>query len=80
MRIALAFALLAAPALAQPDWGTARDVEVRLSGFQYTPPRIELQSGEAITLELVNDLAAARSFQAGRFFAAAGLRGRIVVR
>ncbi len=74
-------ALFAAAAVAPPDWGTAREVEVRLSSFAFTPPRIELNRGEAVRLELVNDLRATRSFHAPRFFAlaniSAGDRGRV---
>ena len=65
-------ALLAvAAAVAPPDWGTAREVEVRLSSFAFTPPRIELNRGEAVRLELVNDLRSTRSFHAPRFFSQA---------
>lgn len=67
----LLFALAAAAPATPPDWGTAREVEVQLSAFAFRPPRIDLQSGEAVRLELVNDLLATRSFHAGRFFAAA---------
>ena len=69
-------ALIAAAAATPPDWGTAREVEVRLSSFAFTPPRIELNRGEAIRLELVNDLLAARSFHAPRFFAMADMPAR----
>jgi FtsP/CotA-like multicopper oxidase with cupredoxin domain len=65
--LALAATLSAPP----PDWGTAREVEVRLSRFAFQPPRIELRPGEAVRLELVNDLLASRSFHASRFFASA---------
>jgi uncharacterized cupredoxin-like copper-binding protein len=67
----LHLALFAAAAAAPPDWGTAREVEVRLSSFAFTPPRVELNRGEAVRLELVNDLRATRSFHAPRFFALA---------
>ncbi|HEV2569408.1 MAG TPA: cupredoxin domain-containing protein [Sphingomonas sp.] len=69
----LHLALIAAAAAAPPDWGTAREVEVRLSSFAFTPPRIELNRGEAVRLELVNDLHATRSFHAPRFFAVADM-------
>lgn len=69
--ILLALALGTAAADAPPDWGTARDVEVRLSGFAFTPPSIELRAGEPVRLELVNDLLASRSFHAPGFFSAA---------
>lgn len=62
--MSVAVALGAAPA----DWGTARTVEVRLSSFAFTPPIIELRSGEPVQLELVNDLLGSRSFHAARFF------------
>lgn len=64
---------LAAAALPPPDWGTAREVELRLSSFAFTPPRIELRSGEAVRLELVNDLMAGRSFHAPRFLSQASM-------
>lgn len=66
-----ALALGAAAMAAPPDWGFAREVEVRLSGFAFTPPSIELRAGEAVRLELVNDLLASRSFHAAGFFSAA---------
>jgi FtsP/CotA-like multicopper oxidase with cupredoxin domain len=67
--LALALATSAAPP--PPDWGTAREVEVRLSSFAFTPPRIQLRAGEPVRLELVNDLLASRSFHAPGFFSAA---------
>lgn len=69
----LILALAAAAQTPPPDWGTARDVEVQLSAFTFRPPVIEMASGEAVRLELVNDLLATRSFHAPRFFAAAQL-------
>jgi uncharacterized cupredoxin-like copper-binding protein len=69
----LALAATVAVQAPPPDWGTAREVEVRLSGFTFQPQRIELRPGEAVRLELVNDLNAARSFHAPRFFAAASV-------
>lgn len=69
--ILLTLALVLTGAAPLPDWGTARDVEVRLSSFAFTPPRIELRAGEPVRLELVNDLLATRSFHAPRFFTAA---------
>lgn len=67
----LTLALAAAAQASPPDWGTAREVEVQLPAFAFRPPSIELASGEAVRLELVNDLNAGRSFRAPRFFAAA---------
>jgi FtsP/CotA-like multicopper oxidase with cupredoxin domain len=72
MSMVLLFAAAATP-LPPPDWGTARAVEVHLSSFAFRPPLIELTRGEAVRLELVNDLIATRSFHAPRFFAAAQL-------
>lgn len=69
----LLLALAAAAQAQPPDWGTAREVEVRLSGFAFQPPQIELRPGEAVRLEIVNDLLATRSFHAPRFFSAAQL-------
>lgn len=63
----LALALSAAP----PDWGTAHDLEVRLSSFSFAPARIELKSGEAYRLHLVNTASGGHNFDAQRFFAAA---------
>jgi len=69
--ILLPLALVMTGAAPPPDWGTARDVEVRLSSFAFTPPRIELRAGEPVRLELVNDMLASRSFHAPRFFTSA---------
>ena len=66
-------ALTSSARAAPPDWGNARDVEVRLSSFAFTPPRIELRPGEPVRLELVNDLSGSRSFHAPRFFASASV-------
>lgn len=75
MRLLLLFlallALTSSARAAPPDWGAAREIEVRLSSFAFTPPRIELERGEPVRIELVNDMRAGRSFHAPRFFAAA---------
>lgn len=58
-------------AAAPPDWGTAHDVEVRLSSFAFMPDKIELKSGEAYRLHLVNTASGGHNFDAPQFFAAA---------
>jgi uncharacterized cupredoxin-like copper-binding protein len=70
----LALALLALTSSARaapPDWGTARELDVRLSNFQFTPNRIEMKSGEAYRLHLVNAANGGHNFDAAQFFAAA---------
>lgn len=69
----LAFALLAltSSARAAPDWGAAHEVEIRLSNFAFTPDRIELKSGEAYRLHIVNTASGGHNFDAPQFFAAA---------
>jgi len=64
-------ALTSSARAAPPDWGTAREIEVRLSSFAYTPGKIELDRGEPVRLVLINDQKGSRSFGARRFFAAA---------
>lgn len=69
----LAFALLAltSSARAAPDWGTAHEVEIRLSNFAFTPDKIELKSGEPYRLHIVNTASGGHNFDAAQFFAAA---------
>ena len=70
----LALALLALSSSARaavPDWGTAHELDVRLSNFAFTPSRIEMKSGEAYRLHLVNQANGGHNFDAGAFFAAA---------
>ena len=70
----LALALLALTSsarAAQADWGTAHEIEVRLSNFAFTPDKIEMKSGEAYRLHLVNTANGGHNFDAPQFFAAA---------
>lgn len=70
----LALALLALSSSARaaaPDWGTAREIEVRLKNFSFTPDRIEMKSGDAYRLHLINDANGGHNFDARQFFAAA---------
>ncbi len=70
--LVLTLLALSSSARAQPpDWGTAPDVEVRLSSFSFTPQRIELTSGTAYRLHLVNTADGGHNFDASAFFAAA---------
>lgn len=69
--LALTLLALTSSARAAPDWGTAHEVEIRLSNFSFTPDRIELKSGEAYRLHLVNTASGGHNFDAGKFFAAA---------
>lgn len=70
--LALALLALTSSARAQPpDWGTAPDIEVRLSSFAFAPERIELVSGQPYRLHLVNTASGGHNFDAARFFAAA---------
>ena len=70
----LALALLALTSSARatpPDWGTAHEIEVRLSNFAFAPATIELKSGEAYRLHLVNTASGGHNFDAPQLFAAA---------
>lgn len=76
MRLVIAlFALLALTASARaetgPDWGTAEEVEVRLSSFAFSPDRIELSAGRPYLLRLINTGKGGHDFRAPRFFAGA---------
>jgi uncharacterized cupredoxin-like copper-binding protein len=64
-------ALSSSARAAPPDWGTAHEIEVRLTSFAFTPSRIELRSGEAYRLHLVNDASGGHNFDAKAFFQAA---------
>lgn len=69
----LAFLMLAlsSSARAQPDWSSAREVDVRLSNFKFTPDTIQLRHGEPNRLHLVNEAGGGHNFDAAQFFAAA---------
>jgi uncharacterized cupredoxin-like copper-binding protein len=69
--LALALLALTSSARAAPDWGTARDVEVRLTNFAFTPDKIELKAGQPYRLHLVNAASGSHNFDAAQFFAAA---------
>lgn len=70
--LALISLLLASPAMATgPDWGTAQEVEVRLTSFTFTPARIELVAGQPYVLRLINAANGGHNFHARQFFAAA---------
>jgi FtsP/CotA-like multicopper oxidase with cupredoxin domain len=64
-------ALTSSARAAPPDWGTAHELEVRLRSFAFTPERIELKSGDAYRLHLVNTASGGHNFDAAGFFAAA---------
>lgn len=64
-------ALSSSARAAAPDWGTAHEVEVRLSNFHFTPDKIQLRHGEAYRLHLVNDASGGHNFDAAALFAAA---------
>lgn len=67
---------LASSASAAPEWRQARDVEVRLSNFDFAPAAIRLRAGEPVRLRLVNTSPTTHSFDADAFFARARLRAR----
>lgn len=70
----LALALLALTSSARaapPDWGTAQEIEIRLSNFAFTPEKIAMKSGEAYRLHLVNTANGGHNFDAAEFFTAA---------
>jgi len=77
MRVLALLFLLAVPAVAaaQP---AARNVEVRLSNFSFTPNTIRLRAGEPVVLHLVNVAHGGHDFAAPEFFAAAsGVSGPV---
>jgi FtsP/CotA-like multicopper oxidase with cupredoxin domain len=72
----LAALLLTAPASAQrePEWRTAREIDVLLTAWAYEPPLIELPAGQPVRLRFVNNSRATMAFAAPRFFRAARLK------
>ncbi len=72
----LAFALLASPAAAAPEWRQARDYEVRLTSYDIAPREMRFRAGEPVRLRLVNVSGQTHSFDADGFFSAAQIRGR----
>lgn len=70
--LVLALLALSSSARAQePDWGAAREIEVTLSNFKFTPNEIVLDAGQPYRLHLVNTANGGHDFDAKRFFAAA---------
>jgi plastocyanin len=73
--LALLALLAAAPAAAQePEWRTAREVEILLRPFAYEPRTIHLQAGQPVKLRLLNQGQASFSLSAGDFFRRARVR------
>lgn len=68
MRAVLLALLLIAPAALSAQEPA---VEVQLSNFKFTPNRINLHSGQSVTLHLVNTAHGGHNFAAPEFFAAA---------
>lgn len=69
--LALTLLALTSSARAAPDWGAARDIEIRLTNFAFTPDTIELKAGQAYRLHIVNAASGGHNFDAAQFFAAA---------
>lgn len=67
MLICLVAATAAAPA--QPDWGEAIEVDVRLTSFAFAPRTIQLPAGRPVRLRLVNTSGTTHDFSARDFFA-----------
>ncbi|HYZ48565.1 MAG TPA: cupredoxin domain-containing protein [Sphingomonas sp.] len=65
------FALTSSARAAPSDWGAAHQIEIRLANFSFTPNKIELKSGGAYRLHLVNTANGGHNFDAPEFFAAA---------
>ena len=67
--------LLTAPAAAQePEWRTAREIEVLLQPWDYAPDPIRLEAGRPVKLRFLNQGQATFSFSARDFFRAARVR------
>ena len=65
--------LLAAPAAAPAQ--PARNVDVQLSSFDFTPSEIRLRAGQPVVLRLTNTGRGGHNFSAPQFFAAAQIAG-----
>ncbi len=68
--------VLAAPAVAAPDWRQAREYEVLLSNREIQPQTMEFRAGEPLRLRLVNNSETAHAFSAGDFFRTGEVRPR----
>lgn len=81
-RLALISCLLlaAAPAAAAPEWRRAREVEVRVSSFDFEPGEIRLEAGRPVRLLLVNMGEQDHDFSSAAFFAASEIRPRDAAR
>lgn len=67
----LAGAGVAQPAATPPSLANAKEVDVVLADFDYTPKELRLQHGQAYRLHLVNQGSGGHNFSAPDFFAAA---------
>lgn len=65
---AAAAPLFAAPG---PDWDHARQIDVELSNFDFTPKTLTLRHGQPYRLRLVNRGSGGHNFSAPAFFKAA---------
>ncbi len=71
-------ALLLALLLLTAAQDAPREVEVRLSNFEFAPETIRLRAGEPVVLTLVNSGSGGHNFSAREFFAAArGVSGPV---
>jgi plastocyanin len=65
---------LAAPCIAEPNWGQAQRITVVLSSFKFAPATIRLRAGQPVILRLQNGGGAGHDFSAPAFFRAAAIR------
>jgi uncharacterized cupredoxin-like copper-binding protein len=77
MKAAVFLLLLAgASPAAAIDWRQAREVELRLTGFDVTPATMRLKAGQPVRVRLVNASRGAFRMDARDFLAAATIRTR----
>ena len=75
-RLLLPLLLAATPAAAQPDWRSARDVELRLAPNDITPAEVRLKAGEPARLRIISGTLGAYRLSAPGLLSAATMRQR----
>ncbi len=75
-RLLLPLLLAAMPAAAQPDWRSARDVELRLAPNDITPGEVRLKAGEPARLRIINGTLGAYRLSAPELLSVATMRRR----
>ncbi len=75
-RLLLPLLLVATSAAAQPEWRSARDVELRLAPNDIAPAEVRVKAGEPVRLRIINGTLGAYRLSAPGLLSAATMRRR----